>query len=105
MLGNGLDADLPSSRSLAGDKARQVNVCLKLKRASVDTTERKDLRVGEVLPEEVIFGLGLKEVQEFPSVDREPKVPLWGRSSQSAEGRNGGEGGWGNSSNNDADVC
>lgn len=73
-------------------RPEQVNTCLKLKRASVDTTERKDLRVGEVFPE-VVFELGLKEVQECRQ--REPKVPLWGWSSQCMEGRNGGEVGGG----------
>lgn len=78
-------------------RPEQVNTCLKLKKASVDTTERKDLRVGEVFPE-VVFELGLKEVQECRQ--REPKVPLWGM-----EGRNGGEVGGGKDSNNNADVC
>lgn len=55
----------------ADKKTRHIKRYLKLKRASVDATERRDPRVGEGFPEEVIFELGLKEEQEFPSVDRE----------------------------------
>lgn len=41
--------------SPAGEKVRQVNRCVKLKRTSVDATERRDLRAGEGFPEEVTF--------------------------------------------------
>lgn len=61
-------------------------------RTSADAIERRDLRVGEGFPEEVIFELGLHEEQELLSVDREDqKHRVVGWSSKSVVGGNGRE--------------